>query len=68
MSLLISQPHSTSATAEDSALAERLDELQETIARLEFLVCELLLKNQQLRFQRADEFMASKGYNQQDAS
>jgi hypothetical protein len=55
MSLLISQPHSMSATAEDSVLAERLDELQEASSRLQLLVCELLVKNQQLRFQRADE-------------
>jgi hypothetical protein len=54
MSLLISQPHSMSATA-DSVLAERLDELQEANSRLQLLVCELLVKNQQLRFQRADE-------------
>jgi hypothetical protein len=55
MNLLISQPHSTFATAEDSGSAERLDELQEANARLQLLVCELLMKNHQLRFQRADE-------------
>jgi len=55
MNSLISQPRSMSETAEDSALAERLDELQEVNSRLQLLVCELLVKNQQLRIQRADE-------------
>ena len=59
MSLLISQQRSKSATAEDSVTAERLDELQEANARLQLLVCELLAKNQQLRFQHADESTAT---------
>jgi hypothetical protein len=41
--------------AEDSTSEERFEDLQEAIVRLRALVCELLLKNQQLRFQRADE-------------
>jgi hypothetical protein len=57
MSLSIVQPNSMSETAEGSVLAERLDELQETNSRLQLLVCELLMKNQQLRFQRDDEQM-----------
>lgn len=40
---------------EDAITAERFDELQEVIARLQLIVCELLEKNQQLRFQRANE-------------
>jgi len=55
MSLLISQPRSISATAEDSVSAERLGELREANVRLQLLVCELLVKNQQLRFQHEDE-------------
>jgi hypothetical protein len=55
MNLLTSLPHGIAATTEDSVLAERLEELQETNSRLQILVCELLVKNQQLRVQRADE-------------
>lgn len=62
MNLLTSQPHSISATEEDSVSAERLAELQEANARLQLLVCELILENQQLRFQRADESMALNGH------
>ena len=40
---------------EDAIAAERFDELQEVIIRLQLLVCELLEKNQRLRFQYADE-------------
>lgn len=49
MSSLIPKPRSISATAEDSVSTERLDELQEAVFRLQLLVCELLVKNQQLR-------------------
>jgi hypothetical protein len=55
MNSLISKPRSISATAEECVSAERLDELQEANERLQLLLCELLVKNQQLRFQRADE-------------
>ena len=55
MNLLTSLPHGIPATTEDSVLAERLEELQETNSRLQLLVCELLVKNQRLRVQRADE-------------
>jgi hypothetical protein len=51
MTLLISQLHGSYAMEEDSVSAERLDELQEAIVRLQLLVCELLVKNQQLRYQ-----------------
>lgn len=55
MSLLTSQQRTLPAAEEDAITAEPFDELQEVIARLQLLVCELLEKNQQLRFQRADE-------------
>ncbi len=55
MSLLISRPRNISATAEDSVSQEGLRELQETIARLQLLVCELLVENQTPRFQEANE-------------
>ncbi|MFL6307382.1 MAG: hypothetical protein ACJ72H_27940 [Candidatus Sulfotelmatobacter sp.] len=61
MTLLSSQPRSISATAKDTVAAEdiisaeRLDELRAANVRLQLLVCELLMKNQQLRLQRADE-------------
>lgn len=55
MSLLASQQRVIPAMEEDAIAMERFDELQEVIARLQLLVCELLEKNQQLRFQRADE-------------
>jgi hypothetical protein len=55
MSLLISQQRDMPTTEEDASAAERFDELQELITRLQLLVCELLEKNQQLRFQREDE-------------
>lgn len=54
MTLSISQPHSISLTTEDAALQEALYELQVTIASLQRLVCELLVKNQQLRFQQEE--------------
>jgi hypothetical protein len=53
MSLLISQSRILLETTEDSDAAEHLEELRETNLRLQLLVCELLAKNQQLRFQRA---------------
>ena len=40
---------------EDGFTVERLKELQEVNTRLELLVCELLLKNQNLRVQLATE-------------
>jgi hypothetical protein len=55
MSLLISQQSSISSTEEGPVSEELLCELQETIARLQLLVCELLAKNQQLRFQHEHE-------------
>jgi hypothetical protein len=55
MSLLISQSRILLETTEDSDAAEHLEELRETNLRLQLLVCELLAKNQQLRFQRAKE-------------
>ena len=55
MKPLTSLSHGIPATTKDSVLAERLEELQETNSRLQILVCELLVKNQQLRVQRADE-------------
>jgi hypothetical protein len=54
MSLQTPQQGRVSATI-GSDSEEYFEELQEVIARLQALVCELLLKNQQLRFQRADE-------------
>jgi hypothetical protein len=53
--ILTSQQRDTLAMEEDAITAERFDELQEVIATLQLLVCELLEKNQQLRFQREDE-------------
>jgi hypothetical protein len=55
MSLLISQSRILPETAEDSDAAEHLDGLRATNLRLRLLVCELLAKNQQLRFQCAKE-------------
>ncbi len=55
MSLITSQQRSLSATEENAIAAQRFDELQEVIVRLQLLVCELLEKNQRLRFQRTDE-------------
>lgn len=55
MSLLIFKSHGVSASTEDSVSEEHLYELQEAIARLQLLVCELLVKNQQLRFQHTDQ-------------
>ena len=55
MSLLISQSRILPETTEDSDAAEHLDGLRATNLRLQFLVCELLAKNQQLRFQCAKE-------------
>jgi hypothetical protein len=55
MSLLTSQQRDTLAMEEDAIMAERFDELPEIIGKLQLLVCELLVKNQQLRIQRADE-------------
>ena len=55
MSLLISQPRSPSITAEDPVWSDHLDELREANARLRLLVCELLDKNQQLRFKCMDD-------------
>jgi hypothetical protein len=54
MSLSISQSRNLPETAEDSDEAEPLEGLRETNLRLQLLVCELLAKNQQLRFQRAN--------------
>jgi hypothetical protein len=55
MSLSISQSRILPETAEDSDAAEHLDGLRATNLRLQLLVCELLAKNQQLRFQCAKE-------------
>jgi hypothetical protein len=55
MSIPTPQQGRVAATIGDSISDERFEELQEVIARLQILVCELLLKNQQLRFQRADD-------------
>lgn len=55
MSILTSRQGSLSAMEEDTIAVEHLDELQEVIARLQLIVCELLEKNQQLRFRGADE-------------
>jgi hypothetical protein len=55
MSLLISQSRILPETTEDSDAAEHLDGLRATNLRLQLLVCELLAKNQQLRFQCAKE-------------
>ena len=55
MSLLISQSRILPETTEDSDAAEHLDGLRATNLRLQLLVCELLAKNQQLRFQCAQE-------------
>jgi hypothetical protein len=55
MSLFASQKGCTSALSEESASEECLDELHKTIASLQLLVCELLIQNQQLRSQRANE-------------
>jgi hypothetical protein len=55
MSLLTFQQRDRLAMEEDAITAERFYELQEIIGRLQLLVCELLVKNQQLRVQRADE-------------
>jgi hypothetical protein len=63
MNSLISQPPNISETAEDCIPAERLDELQVANARLQLLVCELLAKNQQLRFHGAEEELALDGYD-----
>jgi hypothetical protein len=46
-------------TAEDSVGEEPLEELREANARLKILVCELLVKNQQLRSQRLHETSGS---------
>jgi len=46
-------------TAEDSVGEEPLEELREANSRLKILVCELLLKNQQLRSQRSHEMRGS---------
>jgi hypothetical protein len=50
MTLLFSESRIPSIMAEESVLEDHLDELRETNARLRLLVCELLDKNQQLRF------------------
>lgn len=50
MTLLFSESRIPSIMAEESVLENHLDELRETNARLRLLVCELLDKNQQLRF------------------
>jgi hypothetical protein len=55
MSLFISNPRSASATAEDPVLVDHLDELRKVNLKLRLLVCELLDKNQQLRFQRTEQ-------------
>jgi hypothetical protein len=63
MNSLISQPPGIHARAEDCIPPERLDELQVVNARLQLLVCELLAKNQQLRFQDGGEELALNGYD-----
>ena len=55
MSQSISQSRNRSETAEDSDATEHLEGLRETNVRLQLLVCELLAKNQELRFQCAKE-------------
>jgi hypothetical protein len=55
MNLSFSQPRNIPETAEDSVATEPLEELRETKLRLQLLVCELLAKNQQLRFQHAKQ-------------
>jgi hypothetical protein len=52
MALSISQPCCSAFPREGSATEERPEELRNKIARLQALVCELLIQNQQLRFQR----------------
>jgi hypothetical protein len=55
MSILAVQSHNESDTVEDCVSAESVDELQEANARLQLLICELLVKNQELRFRIAAE-------------
>lgn len=57
MSLLIPQLLGISLTTEDAALQQVLHDLQETIANLQLLVCELLVKNQQLRSRQAEKYL-----------
>lgn len=57
MSLLIPQSLGISLTTEDAALQQVLHDLQETIASLQLLVCELLVKNQQLRSRQAEKYL-----------
>jgi hypothetical protein len=59
MSLFMCELRSTSVTVEDCAGEEPLDELREANSRLKILVCELLVKNQQLRSQRLHETSGS---------
>ena len=55
MRLSIYQSRILTEPAEDSDAAEHLEGLRATNLRLQLLVCELLVKNQQLRFQCAKE-------------
>lgn len=45
---------------------EHFYELQQANSRLRLLVCELLMTNQQLRFQHADEQIMSRGRKDED--
>ena len=55
MSLSIFESRNLPATEDDPDATEHLEELRETNLRLRALVCELIAKNQQLRFQRVKE-------------
>jgi hypothetical protein len=55
MSLSIFESRNLPANGDDPDTAEYLGELRETNLRLRLLVCELIAKNQQLRFERAKE-------------
>ena len=55
MSLLISQSNTATVRTEEITSEDGLGELREANIRLQVLVCELLTKNQQLRFQRTNE-------------
>jgi hypothetical protein len=55
MAISISQPCCSSEPPEDSATGSGQEQLHDKIARLQVLVCELLLQNQQLRFQSTNE-------------
>ena len=59
MSVLISKLNNESATTDCPFSVDHLDELREVNSRLRLLVCELLDKNQQLRFQCSDEETAN---------